>query len=190
MSPFKSLVVANPDSIVAAGRLEAQGVTTSAVSGYVQDSAGAPLANAQVLITYLPTGFRTAVTTNANGLYLAQGLEPGGISDPFETPKGWRIVRLVSRHPAETSPYDAVRAELVRSLTEERMKERYAAFIESLRKDAIIETKVREVPLQVTVPTSPAPLRDVTVPPAGDDEFITTPQAAPETTRPPDPAQP
>lgn len=113
-----------------------------------------------------------------------QDLEPGGVADPLETPKGWRIVRLVSRHPAETTPYDQVRAELVRSLTEERMKERYAAFVEGLRKEAIIEYKVREVPLQVTVPTSPAPLRDLTVPPTGDEEFITTPQVAPEATRP------
>ena len=76
---------------VATGRLEAQGVTTGAVSGYVQDSAGAPLANAQVLITYLPTGFRTAATTNASGLYLAQGLEPGG---PYEV-----VARAIGYRP-------------------------------------------------------------------------------------------
>ncbi len=80
---------------VTAGRLEAQGVTTGAVSGYVQDSAGAPLANAQVLITYLPTGFRTAATTNANGLYLAQGLEPGG---PYEV-----VARAIGYRPERAS---------------------------------------------------------------------------------------
>jgi outer membrane receptor protein involved in Fe transport len=82
-------------AIVAAGRVEAQGVTTGAVSGYVQDSAGAPLANAQVVITYLPTGFRTAVTTNANGLYLAQGLEPGG---PYEV-----VARAIGYRPERAS---------------------------------------------------------------------------------------
>ena len=78
----------------ATGRLEAQGVTTGAVSGYVQDSAGAPLGNAQVLITYLPTGFRTAATTNANGLYLAQGLEPGGPYEVVARAIGYRTMLL------------------------------------------------------------------------------------------------
>lgn len=61
-----------------AGPLAAQGVTTGAVSGFVRDSAGAPIANAQILVTYEPTGFRATATSNTNGLYLAQGLEPGG----------------------------------------------------------------------------------------------------------------
>ena len=61
-----------------AGPLAAQGVTTGAVSGFVQDSSGAPIANAQILVTYEPTGFRATATSNTNGLYLLQGLEPGG----------------------------------------------------------------------------------------------------------------
>lgn len=59
-------------------RLEAQGVTTGAISGLVQDSAGNPLENAAVQVVYIPTGFRSNATTNSSGLYIVQGLEPGG----------------------------------------------------------------------------------------------------------------
>ena len=59
-------------------RVEAQGVTTGAISGFVADSAGAPLGGASVEIRYAPTGFRAATVTNARAFYLLQGLEPGG----------------------------------------------------------------------------------------------------------------
>jgi hypothetical protein len=56
----------------------AQGVTTGAISGFVQDSSGAPIGGAGVEVRYEPTGSRAMTTTNARGFYLIQGLEPGG----------------------------------------------------------------------------------------------------------------
>jgi len=63
---------------VAPSRLSAQGVTTGAISGFVQDSAGAPLGGAAVEVRYAATGFRGSAITNTRGFYLIQGLEPGG----------------------------------------------------------------------------------------------------------------
>jgi outer membrane receptor for ferrienterochelin and colicin len=57
--------------------LEAQGVTSGAINGTVQDSSGTPIVGASVEIRYAPTGFRTVTSTNSRGLYLVQGLEPG-----------------------------------------------------------------------------------------------------------------
>ena len=62
----------------APARLQAQGVTTGAISGFVQDSAGAPLGGAAVEVRYTATGFRGSAVTNTRGFYLVQGLEPGG----------------------------------------------------------------------------------------------------------------
>lgn len=70
------LVVALTTGLI--GRVEAQGVTTGAISGFVTDSSGAPLGGATVEVRYAPTGFRGATVSNARGFYLVQGLEPGG----------------------------------------------------------------------------------------------------------------
>ena len=59
-------------------RAQAQGVTTGAISGFVQDSSGAPIGGAGVEVRFEPTGSRAMTTTNARGFYLVQGLEPGG----------------------------------------------------------------------------------------------------------------
>ena len=59
------------------GAVEAQGVTTGALSGTVADSMGAPIAGATVEVRFEPTGFRAMTTTNSRGFYLLQGLEPG-----------------------------------------------------------------------------------------------------------------
>jgi hypothetical protein len=56
----------------------AQSVTTGAAGGTITDQNGAPLANASILLTYQPTGFRVNGVTNERGLFTLQGLEPGG----------------------------------------------------------------------------------------------------------------
>jgi hypothetical protein len=65
-------------AMLAAGSLEAQGVTTGAISGVVLDSAGTGLADAQIQVTNRSTGFTTATVSRAGGRFLAQGLEVGG----------------------------------------------------------------------------------------------------------------
>lgn len=65
----------------AAPTLEAQGVTTGAISGSVQDSTGVPLAEAQVQVVNRSTGFSTGTVTRGSGRFMIQGLEVGGPYD-------------------------------------------------------------------------------------------------------------
>ena len=52
--------------------------TTSAVRGQVTDEAGAPVANATVTITHVPTGSTATSVTGPDGNYSARGLRVGG----------------------------------------------------------------------------------------------------------------
>jgi outer membrane receptor protein involved in Fe transport len=65
-------------TIGAVGRLDAQGVTTAAVTGTVTDQNGGPLAGFQVVITHGSTGATAGVLTRADGRYFLPGLQPGG----------------------------------------------------------------------------------------------------------------
>jgi len=60
-----------------AGGAQAQGVTTSAVSGRVTNEAGAPVAGARVLVTSGSTGAQSRVVTREDGRFLVSGLQPG-----------------------------------------------------------------------------------------------------------------
>ena len=68
-------------TLLAAGSVSAQNVTTSGVNGRVLDAAGQPVANATVTIVHQPSGTTKTVSTDAEGRYAAQGLRVGG---PFE----------------------------------------------------------------------------------------------------------
>lgn len=55
-----------------------QGITTSAVSGFVSDSAGNPVSGATVTVTHEPTGTAAVTVTRVNGQYNLSGLRVGG----------------------------------------------------------------------------------------------------------------
>lgn len=57
--------------------LEAQGLTTGAISGTVSKTGDTPLENVQIEIVNAATGFRAGIITRANGRYFVQGLEVG-----------------------------------------------------------------------------------------------------------------
>lgn len=59
-------------------RADAQGVTTSTLTGRVTGEDGAPLANVEVVITNLSTGAQVQTLTRADGRYLMPALRPGG----------------------------------------------------------------------------------------------------------------
>jgi len=131
-------------------------------------------------------------------------LPKDGITEPLPVEKGFRILKVEDRSEGGLVPFDQVKAEITRRLTQEKASGEYDRYLEGLRKSALIDLKVREVPLQVTVPTgplleapdvsgageaapaaAPAPAAPAPAAPAGDEEFSTTPQAAPERVVPP-----
>ncbi|HEU5210785.1 MAG TPA: TonB-dependent receptor [Longimicrobiales bacterium] len=58
--------------------VEAQGVTTSTLTGRVTDESGAPLSNVEVVITNTSTGAQVQTLTRGDGRYLMPALRPGG----------------------------------------------------------------------------------------------------------------
>jgi len=55
-----------------------QGITTSAISGFVTDKQGKPVAGATITALHEPSGTRATATTRSNGQYSISGLRPGG----------------------------------------------------------------------------------------------------------------
>ncbi len=133
-------------------------------------------------------------------------LKPGEISDPVPTNDGFRVLKLVERTEAGVIPFDTVKTEIRNRLIETRGNKAYDDYVEGLRKNAIVDVRVREVPLQVSrpitpttllepptsspegdaprgaasAPAGPAPAGPPAPMPADDAEISTTPQAAPE----------
>jgi parvulin-like peptidyl-prolyl isomerase len=113
----------------------------------------------------------------------------GSVSDPIATADGFRILRVAERTDAGATPFEAVKKDLQKRLSNERWEKIYKEYLEGLRKNALVDLKVREVPLQVDVPTTPT-LRE---PPSGqagaatesDQEFTTSGADKPERVAPP-----
>ncbi len=143
---------------------------------------------------------------------IAFALAPGQISDPIPTPEGFRILKVVEKTEGSVVPYEDARAEIQRRLTTSRGNEQVEKYLVGLRDKAIIDLRVREVPLQLSGPApagttrldaaaaagtaegaakgdeAPAPSPAVAGPPAPanpDEEITTTPQAQPERVAPP-----
>lgn len=124
-------------------------------------------------------------------------LPAGGVSEPLRTANGYRILKVIDKTEAQPPSFETARSAIVQRLTQERAAEQYKTYIEGLRKAAgTVDIRVREVPLQVTVPTgpslaAPAPAATGATPAAGkaapagaDEEIVTTPQAKPERVAP------
>jgi peptidyl-prolyl cis-trans isomerase SurA len=134
-------------------------------------------------------------------------LKPGDVSEPVPSGDGYRIFKLVGRNEASVVPFEDVKADIQRRLMTQRGNDEYAKYVEGLRKTAIIDLRVKEVPLQVSRPVpqstllepplpdeqaAPRPAQQGPVagppatPPSSGDEITTTPQAAPERVAPTD----
>lgn len=70
-----------------------QGVTTSAINGFVTDRQGKPISGATVSIVHEESGTTSTTTTRGNGQYDVSNLRPGG---PYT------VTATVSGQPAET----------------------------------------------------------------------------------------
>ena len=135
---------------------------------------------------------------------LAFSLEAGGISEPVLQGGGYRILKLVEKKEGSVVPFAEAREEINRRLSQERISTVYEEYLVGLRKTALVDLKVREVPLQVELPTgpgleapslgqappgaaaaAPTPVAPPTSPAAEVEEFSTSPQAQPERIVPP-----
>ncbi|MCX6932806.1 MAG: carboxypeptidase-like regulatory domain-containing protein, partial [Verrucomicrobia bacterium] len=56
----------------------AQGITTSAITGFVTDKQEKPVAGAAITAVHEPSGTRATAVTRANGQYNLSGLRVGG----------------------------------------------------------------------------------------------------------------
>ena len=123
---------------------------------------------------------------------VAFALPVGGVSDPLPTPEGFRILKVLEKTEPTQVPFEEVKADIQKRLSADRTEHEYEAYMEGLRKAAIIDIRVREVPLQATMPDTPGlEMPGEAAAPSGagapaapaassDEEISTTPQARPE----------
>jgi len=131
---------------------------------------------------------------------VAFALAPGEVSEPIPTAEGYRILKLGEKTEGSVVPYEDARLEIQRRLNQTRTNEEVEKYLEGLRQKAIVDVRVREVPLQLTQPApsggtrlepsaealdpaSPAPAPAPTANP--DAEITTTPQESAERVAPP-----
>lgn len=69
-------------------------ITSGSLGGLVKDNSGAPIANAAVSITFVPTGQKIETRTHEDGRFLATNLRPGGPYTVMVTSIGMRAVTL------------------------------------------------------------------------------------------------
>jgi parvulin-like peptidyl-prolyl isomerase len=131
---------------------------------------------------------------NAELEKVAFALPAGAVSDPFVSADGYRILHVAEKTEGTVVPFDQVKADIMKRLSQDRWQKEYDRYVEELRKTAMIDVRVREVPLQVTVPPNASSLLEPPAPegpseaaapkPAPDSgpapEFSTTPQERPE----------
>jgi peptidyl-prolyl cis-trans isomerase SurA len=127
---------------------------------------------------------------------VAFALEAGAVSDPLPLPEGgFRILKVMDAAPGHVVPFEDVKDQIRDRMMQKRASGQYEQYVQGLRKEAegLIQLKVREAPLQVTLPPEAGGSTLGTgslsaEPPAGDTEFSVTPQGQPERVAPPPPA--
>jgi parvulin-like peptidyl-prolyl isomerase len=143
---------------------------------------------------------------------VAFSLPAGAVSDPIPSGGGYRILKIEARTDASLTPFEEVKDAIRKTLGEQRMNKELVGYIANLREKAIIDIRVREVPLALAAgSTAPSVLREsgeaagaeavakspsgappaaAAPAPADDAEIVTTPQDRPEAVVPPGAPQP
>ncbi len=83
---------------------------------------------------------------------IAFALGKGAISDPIRSADGYRIFKVVDKTEASVVPFEEAKADIKQRLMAERWTKEYEAYMEDLRKKAVINLMVREAPLQLSGP--------------------------------------
>jgi peptidyl-prolyl cis-trans isomerase SurA len=66
-------------------------------------------------------------------------LKPGEISEPFSTPSGLHIVKMLERFHGELKPFEDVKGEIEDTLYKKKSEERFKEWLSDLRKNASVE---------------------------------------------------
>jgi parvulin-like peptidyl-prolyl isomerase len=85
-----------------------------------------------------PVNFSDLTTALQDAL---NALQPGGVTPPLRSPRGYQIFKLESRSTPELRPFDAVRPEIERAIRDERIDPETQKMLVRLRKQAVIEWK-------------------------------------------------
>jgi peptidyl-prolyl cis-trans isomerase SurA len=83
---------------------------------------------------------------------VAFALAVGSVSDPLPVEGGYRIIKVVAKTTGSTTPYETVKDKVHDQLMMSRFDAAYEVYMQDLRKNASVELRVREVPLQLTGP--------------------------------------
>jgi peptidyl-prolyl cis-trans isomerase C len=74
----------------------------------------------------------------------AFALEPGQLSQPIRSDKGYYVIKSFGRYPAGPLPFEAVRADLVRHVEGEKFKQAHAALKTELQGRFTVESSARD----------------------------------------------
>ena len=72
---------------------------------------------------------------------VVSSLEPGGVSEPIRTTRGYQIFKLETRSVPELHPFDDVRREIENAIRNERLEPETQKLLTRLRSQAVIEWK-------------------------------------------------
>jgi parvulin-like peptidyl-prolyl isomerase len=113
-------------------------------------------------------------------------LPVGGISDPLPVEGGYRVIKVTAKTSGSTTPYEAAKDRVHDRLMMARFEKAYEAYVQELRKNASVELRVREVPLQLNGPIPEGSLREALEPltPGAPVSSPEAPPAAAGTTTP------
>jgi len=81
----------------------------------------------------------------------------GSVSDPIPVSGGYRIVKVLAQSPGGVVPFETAKAQVRERLLASRTEKVYEAYMQELRKDATVDLRVREVPLQLPTPLPEGP---------------------------------
>jgi peptidyl-prolyl cis-trans isomerase SurA len=80
---------------------------------------------------------------------VAFALTVGSLSDPMRVSGGYRIVKVLAQTPRSVVPFETAKAQVRERILASRTEEAYEPYMKELRKDATVEMRVREVPVQL-----------------------------------------
>jgi parvulin-like peptidyl-prolyl isomerase len=116
---------------------------------------------------------------------VAFALAVGSVSDPIPVEGGYRVIKVTAKTSGSTTPYEAAKDRVHDRLMMARFEKAYEAYVQELRKNASVELRVREVPLQLTGPIPEGSLREALEPLApGAPVSPPAPAPAADTTAP------